>query len=116
MQERCPKCQSENIYQDGNLWMCPECANEWVEGKEAAATEDVVEDTTVRDANGNILADGDAIVVVKDLKVKGSSTIVKSGTKARNIRLISDGAGHNMVCKFEGLGAINIKSELVKKV
>lgn len=116
MQERCPTCHSENIYQDRSLWICPECSNEWNETKETEVTEGVVEDTTVRDANGNRLADGDAIIVVKDLKLKGSSTIVKSGTKARNIRVINDGAGHNLVCKIDGLGAINLKSEFVKKV
>lgn len=115
MQERCPKCQSENIYQDGNLWICPECAHEWLEGAETPDSINVVEDTTTRDANGNALADGDSVIVMKDLKIKGSSSVVKGGTKVRNIRLSDMGDGHNIACKIDGLGSINLKSEFVKK-
>lgn len=116
MQERCPKCQSENIYQDGNLWVCPECANEWLEGSvNAAEAVNVVEDTTIRDANGKELVDGDSVIVMKDLKIKGSSSVVKGGTKVRNIRLADMGDGHNIACKIDGLGSINLKSEYVKK-
>lgn len=113
-QNHCPKCQSENIYQDGNLWVCPECANEWVPsaaGSDAAA----VVDTAIRDANGNVLADGDSVIVMKDLKIKGSSSVVKGGTKVRNIRLTDAGDGHDIACKIDGLGSINLKSEFVKK-
>lgn len=115
MQERCPKCQSENIYQDGNLWVCPECAHEWLEGTETPDSINLVEDTTIRDANGNALADGDSVIVMKDLKIKGSSSVVKGGTKVRNIRLTDMGDGHNIACKIDGLGSINLKSEFVKK-
>lgn len=115
MQNRCPKCQSENIYQDGNLWVCPECANEWLEGDKAPDAANIVEDTTIRDANGNALADGDSVIVMKDLKIKGSSSVVKGGTKVRNIRLTDAGDGHNIACKIDGLGSINLKSEFVKK-
>ncbi|WP_409479526.1 zinc ribbon domain-containing protein YjdM [Pseudobdellovibrio sp. HCB154] len=115
MQERCPKCQSENIYQDGNLWVCPECANEWLESDKAPEAANIVEDTSIRDANGNVLADGDSVVVMKDLKIKGSSSVVKGGTKVRNIRLTDAGDGHNIACKIDGLGSINLKSEFVKK-
>jgi protein PhnA len=112
----CPKCQSENTYQDGNLWICPECSHEWIEGQdvvpEAVATEN---DGAVRDANGNILIDGDSVIVIKDLKIKGSSSAVKSGTKVRNIRLFDAGDGHNITCKIDGLGSINLKSEFVRK-
>lgn len=115
MQTSCPKCQSENIYQDGNLWVCPECANEWVE--KAAATEEaaVIDDGLIRDANGNVLADGDSVIVIKDLNIKGASSVVKGGTKVRNIRLRDMGDGHDILCKIDGLGAINLKSSFVKK-
>lgn len=114
---QCPKCQSENIYQDGNMWICPECSHEWVEGAAAnAQAAEEVADSTVRDANGNALADGDSVIVLKDLKIKGSSSAVKGGTKVRNIRLQDMGDGHNIACKIEGLGAINLKSEFVRKV
>ncbi len=115
MQTSCPKCQSENIYQDGNLWVCPECANEWVEKAQAATEEAAVDDGLIRDANGNVLADGDSVIVMKDLKIKGSSSVVKGGTKVRNIRLTDMGDGHDIACKIDGLGAINLKSSFVKK-
>lgn len=116
MQNRCPKCQSENIYQDGNLWVCPECAHEWLEGDKAPDAANIAEaDTAIRDANGNVLADGDSVIVMKDLKIKGSSSVVKGGTKVRNIRLTDAGDGHNIACKIDGLGSINLKSEFVKK-
>ena len=116
MNRHCPKCQSENIYQDGNLWICPECAYEWMQSDSAAG--DVAEaevDTATRDANGNILVDGDSVVVIKDLKIKGSSSVVKGGTKVKNIRIVDAGDGHNIACKIEGLGAINLKSEYLRK-
>jgi protein PhnA len=111
---KCPKCNSEHVYQDGSLWVCPECAHEWsqdgVAGAEAEAAEGV------RDANGNVLADGDSVTVIKDLKVKGSSLVVKGGTKVKNIRLVTDAVdGHDIACKIDGIGAMNLKSEFVKK-
>lgn len=106
----CPKCSSEFVYEDGDLLICPECAHEWKEGE---AAEDAV---VIKDANGNVLADGDTVTVVKDLKIKGSSSVVKVGTKAKNIRLLPDAPdGHNIDCKLEGFGAMKLKSEFVKK-
>ena len=110
----CPKCQSENIYSDGAMWVCPECSHEWT-GFEAAPVEDAVEDTRIRDANGTVLADGDAITVIKELKIKGSSSVVKVGTKVKSIRLVDGHDGHNIACKIDGIGAINLKSEFVRK-
>lgn len=113
-QDNCPKCHSVNIYQDRDLWVCPECAFEWTEGSQSSAELDV-EDSTVKDANGVVLRDGDSVIVIKDLKIKGSSSSVKSGTKVRNIRLSDAGDGHNIACKIEGVGAVNLKSEFVRK-
>lgn len=111
----CPKCNSENIYQDGNLWICPECAHEWSPHTAAASEETDAADNVIKDANGNILQDGDTVVVIKDLKIKGSSSVVKVGTKVKNIRLQSGGDGHDIACKIDGFGAMNLKSEFVKK-
>ena len=108
---KCPNCNSEHAYQDRDLWVCPECAHEWSAATEAAA----VQETGVRDAHGNALADGDSVIVVKDLKVKGSSSVVKGGTKVRNIRLQEATDGHNIACKIDGIGAMNLKSEFVRK-
>lgn len=113
--KNCPKCQSVNIYQDGNLWVCPECANEWVPANAAVEAVEVVPDGLIRDANGNVLADGDNVIVLKDLNIKGSSSVVKGGTKVRNIRLRDMGDGHDILCKIDGLGAINLKSGFVRK-
>lgn len=106
----CPKCSSEYTYQDADLLICPECSNEWKEGE-------VAEDTvSIKDANGNLLADGDTVTVIKDLKIKGSSSVVKVGTKAKNIRLLPDATdGHDLDCKVDGFGAMKLKSEFVKK-
>ena len=112
---QCPKCHSENIYNDGNFWVCPECANEWTP-QQSGTAETKVEDNSIRDAHGNILADGDNVTVIKDLKVKGSSSVVKSGTKVKNIRLMDAGDGHDIACKIEGFGSMNLKSEFVKKI
>ena len=112
--EKCPKCGSENAYEDGGLWVCPECFHEWTKS-DAPAVEAAVVDTAIRDANGNVLTDGDAVTVVKDLKIKGASSTVKSGTKIRNIRLIDAVDGHNIACKIDGVGTVNLKSEFVKK-
>ncbi len=115
-QSKCPKCDSENIYADGNLWICPECSNEWSAFAAEKPVEQVVPDSAIRDSNGNVLCNGDNVVVIKDLKVKGSSSVVKSGTKVRNIRLADGGDGHDIACKIDGIGAINLKSEFLKKV
>ena len=109
---KCPACHSEHAYQDRGLWVCPECAHEW--SKDAIPTEGA-DATVVRDAVGNILKDGDTVTVIKDLKVKGSSSVVKGGTKVRNIRLTEASDGHNIACKIDGIGAMNLKSEFVKK-
>jgi protein PhnA len=110
---KCPECSSEHVYQDGSLWICPECAHEW--NPEAAAEGAGVEVSGVRDANGNMLSDGDSVTVIKDLKVKGSSLVVKGGTKVKGIRLVDAADGHNISCKIDGIGAMNLKSEFVKK-
>ncbi len=105
----CPKCKSEFTYEDGSMLVCPECAHEW--SKDTGAT---TEETRVwKDANGNVLQDGDSVTVIKDLKIKGSSSVVKVGTKVKNIRLI-DG-DHDIDCKIDGIGAMQLKSEFVKK-
>jgi protein PhnA len=104
----CPKCNSEYTYEDGSLLICPECGHEW--SLESAAEEERV----IKDANGNVLNDGDSVTVIKDLKVKGSSSTLKQGTKVKNIRLV-DG-DHNIDCKIDGFGAMSLKSEYVKKI
>lgn len=106
---KCPKCNSEYTYEDGNLYVCPECAHEW--SKEEAKS--VEEKRVVCDAYGNVLRDGDSVTVIKDLKVKGSSSVVKVGTKVKNIRLVE--GDHDIDCKIEGVGAMQLKSEFVKK-
>lgn len=105
----CPKCNSQYTYEDGTLLVCPECAHEW-SPQEDAVNED---ENVVRDANGNILSDGDTVTVIKDLKVKGTSSVIKIGTKVKNIRLV-DG-DHDIDCKIPGFGAMQLKSEFVKK-
>lgn len=107
----CPKCQSNLTYEDGNLYICPECAHEW-SGTSAAAP-DEAGPAVVKDAVGNVLADGDTVTVIKSLKVKGSSLVVKVGTRVKNIRLV-DG-DHNIDCKIDGIGAMGLKSEFVRK-
>ncbi|OCA85174.1 zinc ribbon domain-containing protein YjdM [Pseudobacillus wudalianchiensis] len=104
----CPKCNSAYTYEDGALLICPECAHEWTLETEAE------EEKIIKDANGNILSDGDTVTVIKDLKVKGSSSVLKIGTKVKNIRLV-DG-DHDIDCKIDGFGAMKLKSEFVKKV
>ena len=107
----CPKCNSEFTYEDGNMFVCPECAHEW---SKDAITEDVAKGAGITDANGNPLNDGDTVSVIKDLKVKGSSMVVKVGTKVKNIRLV-DG-DHDIDCKIDGIGPMKLKSQFVKKV
>ncbi len=107
---RCPQCNSEFTYEDGDNFVCPECAHEWPRIAAAAGGED---EKVFRDANGNVLQDGDTVTVIKDLKVKGSSLVVKVGTKVKNIRLI-DG-DHDIDCKIDGIGAMQLKSAFVRK-
>ena len=107
----CPQCKSEYVYEDGNMYVCPECAYEWSKEGEAESPGNAL---VVTDANGNTLNDGDTITVIKDLKVKGSSSVVKVGTKVKNIRLVE--GDHNIDCKIDGIGAMKLKSEFVKKV
>ncbi len=110
----CPKCQYQYTYQDGEMWICPDCNHTWNPLETTPA--EVAEIEVIRDANGNELQDGDSVSVIKDLKVKGASGSVKVGTKVRNIRLVfGSGDGHNISCKIEGFGAMNLKSEFVKK-
>lgn len=113
-QPSCPKCQSEYTYQDRNLWICSNCAHEWAEGSAETVQEDVGV-FVVKDANGNVLKDGDSVTVIKDLKVKGASSSIKVGTKVRSIRLVDGPDGHNIACKIDGFGAMNLKSEFVRK-
>ncbi len=107
----CPKCTSEYTYEDRGLLVCPSCAHEWSATQPAVA--EVEQARTVRDAVGNVLEDGDTVTVLKDLKVKGSTKSLKAGTKVKNIRLV-DG-DHNIDCKIDGIGAMGLKSEFVKK-
>ncbi len=106
----CPQCKSEFTYQDAQMFVCPECAHEWARDAVAASAEP---EATVLDANGNVLKDGDTITMIKDLKVKGSSSVLKIGTKVKGIRLVE--GDHNIDCRIEGFGAMKLKSEFVKK-
>ncbi|NVK32570.1 MAG: alkylphosphonate utilization protein [Gammaproteobacteria bacterium] len=104
----CPQCNSAFVYSDGTLLICPECAHEW-------NPDDAANDAPqYKDANGNVLQDGDSVTVIKDLKVKGSSLVVKVGTKVKNIRLVE--GDHDIDCKIDGIGPMKLKSEFVKKV
>lgn len=107
----CPKCNSQYTYQDGPMLVCPECAHEWTPN-----TGEQVDDggPVVTDAHGNVLTDGDSVSVIKDLKVKGSSAVVKVGTRVRNIRLVA--GDHDIDCKIDGIGAMKLKSEFVRKI
>src|SRR3990167_668875 len=106
----CPACSSEYTYEDGGNYICPECAHEWPVVATAAVADQAA---VVRDAYGNVLQDGDSVTVIKDLKVKGTSSVVKVGTKVRNIRLVE--GDHDIDCKIDGIGAMQLKSEFVKK-
>ena len=106
----CPKCGSAYTYNDGNMLVCPECAHEWSGDAKVEAGDDARQ---IKDAHGNRLQDGDSITVIKDLKVKGTSLVVKVGTKVKNIRLV--GGDHDIDCKIDGIGAMKLKSEFVKK-
>lgn len=105
----CPECKGSYTYEDRSLFVCPECGHEWTGGEEAISGEQLI----VKDANGAFLEQGDSVTVIKDLKVKGSSAVVKVGTKVKNIRLV-DG-DHNIDCKIERIGAMKLKSEFVRK-
>ena len=107
---KCPQCNSEYTYEDGEMYVCPECAHEWSKHASASAAEEA---KVWKDANGNVLQDGDSVTVIKDLKIKGSSSVVKVGTKVKNIRLIE--GDHDIDCKIDGFGAMQLKSEFVKK-
>lgn len=106
----CPQCSSEFTYEDGSNYVCPECAHEWSKDAPAANVE---QSRVYKDAFGNVLVDGDSVTIIKDLKIKGSSSVVKVGTKVKNIRLI-DG-DHDIDCKIDGIGAMQLKTEFVKK-
>ncbi|WP_339729156.1 zinc ribbon domain-containing protein YjdM [uncultured Gimesia sp.] len=105
----CPECDFEYTYEDRGMLVCPECGHEWSKD----ATDDTPTGPVVKDANGNELKSGDTVTVIKDLKVKGSSTVVKVGTKVKNIRLVE--GDHDIDCKIPGIGAMQLKSEFVKK-
>lgn len=105
----CPQCNSEYTYEDNGMFICPECAHEWNDAEPAQESDELI----VKDANGNLLADGDSVTIVKDLKVKGSSSMLKIGTKVKNIRLVE--GDHNIDCKIDGFGPMKLKSEFVKK-
>lgn len=107
---QCPKCSSEYTYEDGNMMICPECTYEWSKEVTVDAEDDKI---IIKDANGQVLQDGDTVTVIKDLKIKGSSQVVKVGTKVKTIRLV-DG-DHDIDCKIEGIGPMQLKSQFVKK-
>lgn len=106
----CVACNSEYTYEDRDMFVCPECGHEWSKSGESTDSEGKV----IKDSNGNPLADGDTVTVIKDLKIKGSSSVVKVGTKVKNIRLVE--GDHDIDCKIDGIGAMKLKSEFVKKV
>ena len=111
-QPACPKCGCEYSYEVKEMWECPDCSHQWLQGSsEVLQGEDEV---VIKDANGVVLADGDTVAVIKDLKVKGSSSVVKVGTKVKNIRLVA--GDHDIDCKIPGIGAMGLKSEFVKKI
>jgi len=109
----CPKCDSEYTYKDGHIFICPECFHEW-SNIEEKVTEVPIEDTSIKDAYGNNLIDGDDVSIIKDLKVNGSSSVLKRGTIVKGIRLVD--SDHNIDCKIDGFGAMSLKSEFVKKL
>jgi protein PhnA len=115
---KCPQCESEYTYEIDFLMVCPECGHEWAKNEVSETRESEIEnnleDDLIRDAHGTELKDGDSVTVIKDLKVKGSSSVVKIGTKVKNIRL-TDG-DHDIDCKIDGFGSMGLKSEFVKKI
>ncbi|MFG2332689.1 zinc ribbon domain-containing protein YjdM [Streptomyces sp. NPDC048604] len=111
----CPECSSAYTYEMGALLVCPECGHEWSAAPAAAASESGSGEKVIKDSVGNVLADGDTVTVVKTLKVKGSPTGIKAGTKVRNIRLVDGVDGHDIDCKVDGFGPMQLKSSVVKK-
>ncbi|GHH66194.1 protein PhnA [Streptomyces umbrinus] len=111
----CPKCSCEYTYEMNALGVCPECGHEWVPAKSGTESGDAPGERVVQDSVGNVLQDGDSVVVVKALKVKGSSSGIKAGTKVRSIRLVDGVDGHDIDCKIDGFGAMQLKSSVVKK-
>jgi protein PhnA len=109
----CPECSSEYTYEMGALLVCPECAHEW---SPATDSEEEAGDTVIKDAVGNVLTDGDTVTVIRDLKIKGSSTVIKVGTKVRGIRLVNGVGDHDIDCKVDGVGPMQLKSSVVKKI
>lgn len=107
---KCPKCECEYTYEDQGMFVCPECFHEWNAESEKADEEEV---KVFRDAHGNELNDGDSVIVIKDIKVRGTSSVIKGGTKVKNIRLVE--GDHDIDCKIDGFGPMKLKSELVKK-
>jgi len=110
----CPKCQSDYAYKDGALFVCPECEHEWMVDAVDAIKEKTKTAPVIKDANGQVLQNGDTVTVIKDLKIKGSSSVVKVGTKVKNIRLVE--GDHDIDCKVDGVGEMKLKSKFVKKV
>jgi protein PhnA len=108
---KCPQCSSEYTYEDNGVLICPACAHEWSRDVESDKAED---NMVVKDAHGTILKDGDSVALIKDLKIKGSSSVIKAGTKVKNIRLVDE--DHNIDCKIDGFGKMGLKSEFVKKI
>ena len=111
----CPECGGEYTYEMGDIMVCPECAHEWSPVEAATAAAEAAAAGVIRDANGNPLADGDDVIVVKDLPVKGAPKPIKSGTKVRNIRLVDGVGDHDIDCKVDGFGTMQLKSSLVRK-
>ncbi len=109
----CPQCESALTYQDQDKLVCPECAHEWVIPVAGSQAGFIEEETVFKDANGNVLVEGDSVTVIKDLKVKGASSVLKAGTKVKSIRLVA--GDHNIDCRIEGFGAMKLKSEFVRK-
>ena len=110
----CPECHGEYTYEMGDLLVCPLCGHEWVpSSEETEAPGDAVQ--VIKDAVGNVLSDGDTVTVVKNLKVKGSSLVIKAGTKVRGIRLVDGVGDHDIDCKIDGVGPMQLKSSVVKK-
>ena len=110
---KCPSCQSLYGYPTGTSMMCPECGHEWNPNEPIEVVEEVIDSSVVKDANGALLQDGDTVVIIKDLPVKGASKAIKAGTKVKNIKLTS--GDHNIDCKVDGFGAMGLKSIFVRK-
>ncbi|SCS21094.1 zinc ribbon domain-containing protein YjdM [Staphylococcus caeli] len=108
----CPECDSSYTYEDGNLLVCPMCGHEW----SAAENSENEEAKITRDVNGHVLEDGDSVTVIKDLKVKGTSFVIKQGTKVKSIRIVEPEDGHDIDAKVDKIGLVGLKSSLVKKL